>query len=69
MHCTRQGIQSTQKDHNAITAACDELEDLNPPQKMCAAEEAGLFCYAMLANSQEGVIYTDLPDPFPLESL
>ncbi len=44
------------------------MEDLNPSQEMCAAEEADLFCYAALADTKEGVIYTDLPGPFPVES-
>ena len=68
MHRTRQGIQSSQKNPNDTKAARAELEDLNPPQEMCATEEAKLFCFAALADTHEGVIYTDLPGPFPVES-
>ena len=68
MHRTRQGIQSTRKDCDATRAAREQLEDMHPPQQMCAAHETDLFCYAALADSKEGVIYTDLPGPFPVVS-
>ena len=68
MHRTRQGVQSTRRTNDEDKAAREELADLNPPQEMCAAEEAELFCFAALADAKEGVIYTDLPCPFPIES-
>ena len=68
MHRTRQGVQSTRQTNDEDKAAREELADLNPPQEMCAAEEAELFCFAALADAKEGVIYTDLPGPFPIES-
>ena len=68
MHRTRQGVQSTRRNKDKDKAAKEELEDLNPPQEMCAAEEAEMFCFAALADTREGVIYTDLPGPFPIES-
>ena len=32
-------------------------------------QESDIFCFAALADTRDGVIYTDLPGPFPVRSI
>lgn len=41
---------------------------MNPPHESCTAIDGEIFCYAMLANKNEGMIYSDLMGKFPLQS-
>ena len=42
---------------------------MNPPQQVCAAHEHNVVCYAALADTIKGTIYTDLPGQFPVRSI
>ena len=42
---------------------------MNPPQQICSAQEQNVMCYAALADTNTGTIYTDLPGPFPVRSV
>ena len=55
------GIRSTRSQTKQIKDARLDLQDMNPTQEACAITDSNLFCFAALADSQTGVIYTDLP--------
>ena len=40
---------------------------MNPPQLICNKMAPDVFCYASLADTVTGTIYTDLPDRFPVQ--
>ena len=42
---------------------------MNPPELVCATLEPNVFCYAALADTVTGTIYTDLPGRFPVQSI
>ena len=46
-----------------------DKEDMNPAQEACTAGEYNVFCYAALADTNTGVIYTDPPGEFPVRSV
>ena len=69
MHKNRKGIRSTKNKTQEIRDARLDLEDMNPSQQVCAAHEQNVVCYAALADSTSGTIYTDLPGPFPVRSI
>ena len=64
----RQGVQSTRSQRKEILDARLELADMNPPQEACAANENEMFCFAALADANEGVIYSDQTGRFPVMS-
>ena len=45
------------------------LADMNRPERICATLESNVFCYAALADTVTGTIYTDLPGQFPVQSI
>ena len=63
------GLRSTRTDTQARKDAHLDILDMNPPQKICAAHEHNVVCYAALADTIKGTIYTDLPGPFPVRSI
>ena len=69
MKATRQGTRSTRSDTEAIKDARLDLKDMNPQEEVCHAQEQNLFCFAALADMNEGTIYTDLPGRFPVRSI
>ena len=69
MHRNRKNIQSTRSNRDALLEARRELEDMNPQQQVCNTQEIDMLCFAALADAKEGVIYTDLPGPFPIRSI
>ena len=42
---------------------------MNPPQLICNTMAPNVFCYAALADTVTGTIYTDLPGRFPVQSV
>ena len=64
----RQGVQATRSQRKQIQDAHLELADMNPPQEACAAHDNEMFCFAALADANEGVIYSDQTGRFPVMS-
>ena len=64
----RQGVRSTRSQHDEVKDARLELADMNPPQEECAAQDNEMFCYAALADANEGTIYTNQTGQFPVMS-
>ena len=69
MHKNPKGVKTTRGTAQAIKDARLDLADMNPPQQICALHEHNVVCYATLADSNTGTIYTDLPGPFPVRSI
>ena len=69
MHKNRKGMRSTRANTAALKDARLDLADMNPPQQVCAAHEHNVVCYAALADTIKGTIYTDLPGQFPVRSI
>ena len=69
MHKNHKGIRSTRSKTKEIQDARLDLEDMNPPQQICNAQEQNVMCYAALADTNNGTIYTYLPGPFPVRSI
>ena len=69
MHLQRKGVRSTGNQQQAIKDARLDLRDMNPTQEACTMTDGNLFCYAALADTRDGVIYTDLPGPFLIRSV
>ena len=69
MHQTRSNVQSTQSNTQDIKDAILDLQDMNPTQGACAAQDRNLVCYAALVYAKSGVIYTDLPGRIPVASI
>ena len=44
-----------------------QVEDINPPQHICNANENEICFYAALADNINGVMYSDLTGRFPVE--
>ena len=69
MHKNRKGLRSTSSAKQDIADARLDVADMNPPQQLCNAHEHNVVCYAALADTITGTIYTDLPGPFPVRSI
>ena len=63
-----QGHQSTQNQQKAILNARAQVGDMHPPEQVCNVEDKEIFCYAVLADSNEGTVYSDLTGKFPVQS-
>ena len=63
----RSGIQSTRNNRAQILDAQLQVDDINPPQQICNANENEMFVYAALADNINGVMYSDLIGRFPVE--
>ena len=51
-----------------ILGARLQIDDMNPPQQICNANENELFFYAALTDNINGVMYSDLTGRFPVVS-
>ena len=51
----------------ALLDARENVDDMDPTEQVCSALEDEMFCFAMLADSNEGTIYSDLPGRFPVQ--
>ena len=69
MHRTRANVRSTRTQTNDSQDARLDANDMNPAQEVCSIQESDIFCFAALADTRDGVIYTDLPGPFPVRSI
>jgi hypothetical protein len=69
MHQTRSNVRYTRSNTQDIKDARLDLQDMNPTQEACSAQDRNLFCYAALADTKSGVIYTDLHGRFPVASI
>ena len=72
MHRNRKGQRSTRSNAEAVKDARTVLEDMNPTEQLCTswskAEGMDLHCMAVLADMNDGTIYTDLSGRFPTRS-
>ena len=66
LHRVKQGIQSTRKNTAAIKAARAAVDDMQPKEEMCAVHD--MYCFAALADANQGTMYTDLSGQFPVRS-
>ena len=64
----RQGINSTRKDWQATMDARLQVGDMNPAEEMYTVINNEVFCFAALADTIKGTIYSDLTGGFPLQS-
>ena len=69
MRKQRKGFRSTRANQNEVLEARQYLADINPPQLICNTMAPNIFCYAALADTVTGTIYTDLPGRFPVQSV
>ena len=40
---------------------------MNPPQEACMGIDDKMFCFAMLADKNEGTVYSNLTGKFPVQ--
>ena len=66
MKWIHKGVQLTQIQMHQIQDTRAELEDINPTKKVCASWD--VYCYAILANLNMGMMYTDQTGMFPVRS-
>ena len=64
----RQGIQSTRSNRQDILDARLEIDQMQPPQEACGAQDDEMFCFAVVNESKAGTIYSDLTGHFPVQS-
>jgi len=57
---------STRHNHNNIVAARAEVDHMFPQHEMCTMQD--VFCFATLANTITGTMYTDITGAFPVRS-
>ena len=65
---TRQGTRSTRDSRQAVLDARQYVDDMNPEEHVCTAEDDEMFCFAVLADQNEGTVYSDLAGRFPVRS-
>ena len=46
----------------------ENVDDMDPTEQICPALEDQMFCFAMLADQNEDIVYSDLPGRFPVQS-
>jgi len=63
---TRKGTRSTRSMRQAVVDARENVDDMDPTEQVCPALEDQMFCYAMLTDQNENIIYSDLPGQFPV---
>ena len=64
----RSGVQSTRSNRGDIIDARKQVDDMNPTQEACTLVNDNMFCYAMLADKNEGTVYSNLTGKFPVQS-
>ena len=47
-------------------AACVDVNSMSPTQEVCSLQE--MFCFAALADTNTGTMYTDITRAFPVRS-
>jgi len=52
----------------AVVDARENADDMDPTEQVCPALEGQMFWYAMLADQNKNIIYSDLPGRFPVQS-
>ncbi len=67
MQCHRANSASTCNAHADIMAARADFNSMSPTQEVCSLQE--MFCFAALADTNNGRMYTDLTGAFPIRSL
>ena len=60
------GVQSTRNQMQEIREARDKVEDMNPTEEVCAVRD--VYCYAILADLNTGIMYSDQTGTFPVGS-
>ena len=65
---THQGVRSTRSNRQEIIDARLNVDDMNPTEQICTAIDDKIFCYAVLADENEGTIYSDQTGRFPVRS-
>ena len=68
MIMTRKGLRSTRTMANKLMKARHDISNFLPAEEVCLAEEDEIYCYAILGDSNENTIYSDLTGRFPVES-
>jgi hypothetical protein len=63
-HCSN--TASTDNKHADVIFACAKVNHMLPTHKACATQD--MFCFAILADSTTGTMYTDLTGAFPVKS-
>jgi hypothetical protein len=64
----RKNVRSTHSNRPSILEARQEVEDVAPVQQMCSAIENEMFCFAIIRDETENIIYSDLKGRFLIES-
>ena len=67
IHKNRKDLRSTRAKQGEIKEAKQYLTDMNPPQLICSTTSPNVLCYAALAYTVTGTIYTDLRGRFPVQ--
>ena len=62
----RSNTASTRNNQNDIEAARSEVDHMFPQHKICTMQD--VFCFAALANTITGTMYTDITGAFPVRS-
>ena len=65
---TRQGARSTRSNQKEILDARKSVDDMHPQEQICNTSEDEMFCFAILADSNDATIYSDLAGRFPVRS-
>ena len=65
---TRQGVRSTRSNRNEILDARMQVDNMHPHEEACNIEDDKMFCFAALADANEGTVYSDLTGRFPVRS-
>jgi hypothetical protein len=66
MRCHRFNTASTCNKHAEVIFARAKVDRMFPAHKACAAQD--MFCFAALADSTTGTMYTNLTGAFPVRS-
>ncbi len=61
----RQGVWSTRSNRNEILDARMQVDNMHLHKEACTIEDEKMFCYALLADMNEGTDYSDLIRRFP----
>ena len=64
----RGGLNSTRYNRKAVLDARRNVEDMFPREQVCQAYEDEIYCFAVLGDTNEDTLYTDLTGRFPVES-
>ena len=68
MIMTRKGLRSTRGIARQLVKARRDISNFLPAEEVCLAEEDEIYCYAVLGDSNDRTIYSDLTGRFPVES-